>query len=150
MKNYLLMVVLVLSMAVSMQAQTIPVSSSQNVHVMMFQQDTTTAVDTTRWIFYAPFKMTVVGMHAIASYADTGAASPAGIIKLYKYGTSTTLIADTVTAANTVAYDRSISAATGVNLTPVTLSKGSYYKIGKTLGSSDKLYNLRVFLFYTN
>jgi len=115
------------------------------------RRDTITATDTTTWIWYAPLNLYVIGAELTAFYADTGAAGPSAVVTIYPFNPTTNIagaaiITITLTQATAgpiaIAYDNTTTF-------PVKLSRGTYYKIKYTMGTSDKLGNSKFILYCT-
>ncbi len=143
MKKIFALIALAVLLSVTAKAQTFNVTPSIPVFPMAFRADTLLATDT-NWVqFYAPVNMYVQAVQVVASKADSGTSgSGAGVFKLYKYGTSTAIVQDSVTAAN------SVKSASPSSSSTAKLTKGSVYKISWTQSGAEKLYGIILIIWY--
>jgi hypothetical protein len=107
----------------------------------IFERDTMYTTDSL--MFYAPYDMIVLSLQAVATAADTGAASPAMVLTLKLKSSGSAIATATMTAGSTVAYGSPTTKALG------KLSAGNYYTIKWTLGASDVISNVVFGFYYT-
>lgn len=144
MKNFLLVILLVLGLSFSASAQTISVSPSTPVNVMTFYLDSVYATDSSFAVFHVPFNMNILAVQAVATKVDTGSSGTgAGVISLYRYGTSTNIVSDSVVGAHAVMHEAPATAALG------KLVKGGIYKLKTVQALSKKMWGLVVSVWFT-
>ena len=143
MKKIFVVIALMVGLSMTLQSQTFSVTPSAPVYAMSFKADSIKATDTNWVSFYAPANMYVQAVHVVASVVDSGASgSGAGSFKLYKYGTSTAIVQDSVLTAHTVVSGSPSSAAAG------KLTKGYVYKVSWTMTGSERLDDVTVIIWY--
>ncbi len=144
MKKIFAVIGLALVMALTLDAQNIAISPGTPVQTLSFRADSIKATDTNWVAFYAPYTMNVLAVQVVASAVDTGqAGTGAGSFKLYKYGTSTAIVQDSMSAAHSVKSKSPSSSTTA------KLAKGYIYKISWTITDAARLDDVIMLLHYT-